>query len=100
VSVSFVARPSWDRREVAYAIDRKVGTAVQRNLLRRRLRAIVAERADQLPTGAYLVRSGPEGTGFEFLELKVAMSRAMQKATKRVPEGVGQDRRASVGAGR
>jgi len=87
VSVSFVERPDWDRREVAYAVNRKVGNAVQRNRLRRRMRAIVAERAAALPTGAYLVRSGPEGPALEFRELKVAMSRAMEKATSTVPSG-------------
>ena len=52
VSVSFVDRPDWDRHEVAYAVNRKVGGAVTRNLLRRRMRAIVADRAPGLPTGA------------------------------------------------
>ncbi len=51
-------------------MNRKVGNAVQRNLLRRRMRAIVSERADDLPTGAYLVRSGPEGPALEFREFE------------------------------
>lgn len=93
VSVSFVEHPDWDRREVAYAVNRKVGTAVARNLLRRRMRAIVAEQAGDLPTGAYLVRSGPEGPALEFHELKVAMSRAMEKATNRDPTGADAARR-------
>ena len=99
VSVSFVDRPDWDRREVAYAVNRKVGGAVTRNLLRRRMRAIVAERAPELPTGAYLVRSGPEGPALEFRELKVAMSRAMEKATSTVPSGTGAGRPDQTGAG-
>ena len=82
VSVSFVDHPDWDRCEVAYAVSRKVGNAVQRNLLRRRMRAIVAEQGSGLSTGAYLVRSGPGGPALEFRELKVAMSRAMEKATR------------------
>jgi ribonuclease P protein component len=82
---------------VAYAVNRKVGNAVKRNLLRRRMRAIVAEWAADLPTGAYLVRSGPEGPVLEFRELKVAMSRAMDKATKRDPSGTDATRRSSTG---
>ena len=98
VSVSFVDRPDWDRREVAYAVNRKVGNAVQRNLLRRRMRAIVADRATDLPAGAYLVRSGPEGPALEFRELKVAMSRAMEKATNRDEPGTGATLHPPTGA--
>jgi len=72
---------------VAYAVGRTVGNAVQRNRLRRRMRAIVADRAAGLPTGAYLVRGGPGGPALEFDELKVAMSRAVEKATRGTPTG-------------
>lgn len=46
---------------VAFAIGRKVGPAVVRNRLRRRLRDELAglERADRLPAGAYLVALAP-----------------------------------------
>ncbi len=66
---------------MAYAINRKVGNAVVRNRLRRRLRAIMAEQAASLPAGAYVVRTGPAGSSLGFDELKVAMSRALEKAT-------------------
>ena len=49
---------------LAFAITRKVGTAVVRNRLRRRLRATVAElnrdRPGGLPSGALLISAGPE----------------------------------------
>lgn len=47
---------------VAYALSKRVGGAVVRNRLRRRLRAIVAEQArdGRLPAGALLVSAGPE----------------------------------------
>ena len=83
VAVSFVGQPGWDRSQVAYAVNRKVGNAVQRNLLRRRMRAIVSDRATDLPIGAYVVRSTPAGTTLDFKELKVAMSQALEKATSR-----------------
>ena len=85
VSVSFVDQPAWDRPQVAYAVSRNVGNAVQRNLLRRRMRAIVAEQSAGLPVGAYVVRSSPGGPTLEFNELKVVMSQALEKATNRAP---------------
>ena len=83
LTVSFVQRPDWDRPQVAYVVNRKVGNAVQRNLLRRRMRAILAEQSGDLRIGAYVVRSSPGGPALEFNELKVAMSQALEKATNR-----------------
>jgi ribonuclease P protein component len=82
VTVSYLEQPSWSRPQVAYAISRRVGSAVVRNRLRRRLRAIVFEGAASLPVGAYVVRTGPDGTLLGFDELKVAMSRAVERATR------------------
>ena len=87
MSVSFVDRPGQDRTEVAFAVNRNVGNAVVRNLLRRRMRAIVSERAAELPAGAYLVRCDPTGPMLDFHELKVAMSQALEKATNRARPG-------------
>ena len=90
VSVSFVERPEWDRPQVAYAVSRKVGNAVQRNLLRRRMRAIMSQQAEKLQVGAYIVQSNPDGRSLEFNELKVAMSQALEKATSRTPSQAGR----------
>jgi ribonuclease P protein component len=81
LTVSFLKQPSWSKAEVAYAINRRVGSAVERNRLRRRLRAIVSEQSASLPAGAYVVSTGPGGSSMEFDELKVAMNRALEKAT-------------------
>ena len=90
LSVSFVAHPEWRRTQVAYAVNRKVGNAVQRNLLRRRLRSILADRSSDLPVGAYVVRSSDGGPALKFEELKVAMSQALDKATSRSSERTGR----------
>ena len=88
VSVSFVAKPDWGRSQVAYAVNRNVGNAVQRNLLRRRMRAIVFVQSNELPVGAYVVRCGPGSPTLKFNELKVVMSQALEKATSRVSSRV------------
>jgi ribonuclease P protein component len=80
IVVGYVEQTSWSKAEVAYAIGRPVGTAVTRNRLRRRLRAIVAEAASSLPAGAYVVRAGPEASRLGYDELKVAMGRALERA--------------------
>jgi ribonuclease P protein component len=99
VSVSFVDRTGWARPEVAFAVNRKVGGAVERNLLRRRMRSILRERTPGLRPGAYLVRCDPTGTALDFQELKVAMSHALEKATSRTaaPTPVGASTRPGGG---
>ncbi len=66
---------------MAFAINRRVGNAVVRNRLRRRLKAIMGEQVTSLPVGAYLVHAGPEGPDQSFEQLRVAMSRAVERAT-------------------
>jgi len=80
---------------VAYAVGRAVGTAVARNRLRRRLRAIVSERAERLPAGAYLVRAGPEAAGLGSADLRTALVRALERAVTAetpAPTGPAPDR--------
>ena len=81
ISVSFIEQPSCSRAEMAFAINRRVGNAVVRNRLRRRLKAIASERATRLPVGAYMVHTGPAGPGLTFEELRTAMSQALERAT-------------------
>ncbi len=59
---------------VAYAIDKRCGNAVHRNLLRRRLRAIVSEVARDLRPGAYLVRTEPAAQELTFQELRTLVA--------------------------
>lgn len=70
-----------ERVEVAYAIGRHVGSAVVRNRVRRRLRVLMAERADHgLPAGRYLIGAGPELVGLDFDELRSRLGRALDRA--------------------
>jgi ribonuclease P protein component len=63
-------------RCVAYAIGRRVGPAVVRNRLRRRLRAVVAELAPGAPAGDYLIACDPEAASLPFSDLKALVSKA------------------------
>jgi ribonuclease P protein component len=68
---------------VAFAIGKKVGNAVVRNRIRRRLRALFDAPRPPLPTGIYLVKVA-EGTGsltYDELShhLDVALSRLIPR---------------------
>lgn len=60
---------------VAYSVGRRVGPAVVRNRLRRRLRASVAAHRDRLaPGGAYLISASPAAAGASFAQLDAAVA--------------------------
>lgn len=81
VRVQFLATEETDEtRRVAFALPRKLGTAVERNRLRRRLRAVMAEATTSVPPGAYLVGVGSGFRGLPYEELKTRMIDAMQRA--------------------
>ncbi len=69
---------------VAYAVGRRVGGAVQRNRLRRRLRVIVAQVGPR--SGLYLVGARADATRLSFSELRDVVSRAMTEAEALVSE--------------
>jgi len=63
---------------VAYAIGRRVGGAVHRNRLRRRLRAIAFELGPDLQPGAYLIAAAPAATGLSYGELRTIVSEGVK----------------------
>lgn len=73
---------------VAFALGRKVGTAVERNRLRRRLRSIMAGLAgrpsDPLRAGAYLIGARPGVTGLSYQEVELHVERALRRIDERV----------------
>ena len=77
-----IAEASLDTVHVAYAITRATGPAVVRNRIRRRLRHLVADRADEWPSGWYLigVRSGAADRSYEEL------SEMLQRLLNRIVE--------------
>ena len=86
VWVSFVAatdlaapiRP--DQPQVAYAISRRFGGAVQRNRMRRRLRAAVRDRRAPLTSGAYLVAVSRSAADASYPQLARQLDAALDRA--------------------
>jgi ribonuclease P protein component len=78
VSVTWLpADDGVDPPRVGYAIGKVVGGAVTRNLVRRRLQAVVASVAGDLGPGTYLVGAGPTAAGAGFAELRSALTDAL-----------------------
>jgi ribonuclease P protein component len=66
--------------QVGYAIGRRCGSAVIRNRLRRRARAVVREEASSLPRGAYLVRLEPGASGLSATDFRHDLATALHRA--------------------
>lgn len=86
VSVWFLPEPDSSRPRLAFAIGRRVGPAVARNRIRRRLRHAAADlaRSAHLPLGAYLVQVDPAVTSLTFTELADHLGEAVSKIARRV----------------
>jgi ribonuclease P protein component len=92
VTVTYVpvepeAEPS---ARVAFAISRRVGSAVVRNRQRRRLRSVMLEldRSEPgLPAGAYLLSLRPEAADLSQAQLHELVSGACVASTARAAEG-------------
>ena len=70
--------------QVGYAIGRHCGTAVVRNTLRRRARAVVHAEAATLPRGSYLLRVGPAAATLPAAAFRSDVATALRRAG-RVP---------------
>ena len=77
--VVFVADPSVQPPQVAFAFGRALGSAVQRNRVRRRLRAILAAYSHTLAPGLYLVGGGAPLAGLPSNHLDELVGEALAK---------------------
>jgi ribonuclease P protein component len=64
---------------VAFAISRKVGNAVERNLIRRRLRALFDEMTPALKSGNYLIRTAIETSDLTYDDLRHHLQIALER---------------------
>jgi ribonuclease P protein component len=74
---SFVLDPDLVPPQVAFAIGRTVGSAVSRNRLRRRLRAVLA--ASDVPPGLYLVGARPPACEQTFADVRRTTASLLDK---------------------
>ena len=79
---SFVPDPNLVPPQVAFAIGRAVGSAVRRNRLRRRLRAVLA--ACDIPPGLYLVGARTPACEQTFAELEQTVHALVTKIHSRI----------------
>jgi ribonuclease P protein component len=92
VTVTWVPGEPSEPTRVAYTVGRKVGGAVVRNRVRRRLRAVASERPTLLRPGAYLIGAGPEAAPMPYRELRAAVHEALS-AVAQPRSRPAQDRR-------
>jgi ribonuclease P protein component len=79
--ISFVAKPAGDQGvDVAFAISRKVGNAVVRNTIRRRLRALMDALEPEPRPGLYLIRCSIDTGSLNYDELHHHLHTAVARA--------------------
>lgn len=67
----------------AFVVPRKVGNAVVRNTVTRRLRSLLRERLPQLSAGhSVVVRVAPEAATMSYAQLGSSLDRCLQGASK------------------
>jgi ribonuclease P protein component len=83
ISMTFLPGDSSLPPRVAYAVGKRVGGAVVRNRVRRRLRAAtLAHRAELQPGGAYLFAAAPAAASAPYAEIDAAMSQLLAVADR------------------
>lgn len=78
--VVFVGHPDQSSCDVAYAISRRVGNAVIRNKIRRRLRAAMDDLSPSLMKGLYLIKCANGSGQLSYNELRQHLLTALQAA--------------------
>jgi ribonuclease P protein component len=78
LTVSWVAGDPSEPPKVAYSVGRRVGSAVVRNRVRRRLRVLIRDSADLLAPGAYLIGAGSKAASVDFETMRACLHQALK----------------------
>lgn len=78
ITISWVSGDPAEPPRVAYTIGRRVGPAVVRNRLRRRLRMLIRAIAPRLQPGAYLIGVAPPAVALTFAQLEAHLQKALK----------------------
>ena len=82
--VVHLARPeSEDPARIGFVVNRAVGNAVTRNRVKRRLRQLVRDHSETLPSGSLLVvRALPPSAAASYSELRSDLARCLTRVTQ------------------
>ena len=80
-SVTYVVTTSEDRpARFGFIVSKQVGTAVTRNTVRRRLKAVCAEALPDLVPGAdVVIRALPSAASADFAQLRTEVTRCLRR---------------------
>lgn len=65
---------------VAFSTPKRIGSAVERNRVRRRLRELMRARAERLPHGWYLLQADVGSVDNDWGQLGTTLDRALERA--------------------
>jgi ribonuclease P protein component len=85
ITVTYLADGFPGPPRVAFSVGRRVGGAVIRNRVRRRLRSVVAEAAPGLAGGAYLISASAGATAVTYDQLRGMVRTALEPMRADVP---------------
>ncbi|NNN20710.1 MAG: ribonuclease P protein component [Acidimicrobiales bacterium] len=67
--------------KIAFGVSKKVGNSVERNRIRRRIRAAIVSNLDQFAPGSYLIIPGKGALNASFEDLKLDVCESMRRSS-------------------
>ena len=80
LGLRLVVDPAAGGVRVAFSTPKRIGSAVKRNQVRRRLRALMDERAARLPAGWYLLAAETGAVDSDWGQLGTTLDQILQHA--------------------